>query len=110
VLLNVFETVHEVLIWEATPLLLNGICESLTETSASGRVWGDNNIALLSKDRRVPPGTPTVCPSPLWSSVDEVGERIFLTFLESGRLDDPSLDRGIRYSSRKVYLTDLIVR
>jgi len=110
VLLNVFETVHEVLIGEATPLLLDGVCESLTETSASGRVRSDNHIALFSKDSGVPPGTPTVCPCPLWSSVDEVGKRIFLIFLESGRFDDPGLDRSIRCSARKVYLTDLIVR
>jgi len=92
VLLNVFETVHEVLIWEATPLLLDVIRESLTETSASGRVRSDNHITLFSKDGGVPPGTPAVCPRSLWPSMNEVGKRIFLTFLESRRFDDPGLD------------------
>ena len=60
--IDVFPSVDEVIVWVSAPAALNSISEVLTETSGSGWVGCDNNIALVSPDCRVPTVGPGVTP------------------------------------------------
>lgn len=51
---------------------------TLPESSAASGVYSDNKVSLLSPYVRIPPGTPPIFPSALWTSVYQEHGRPFL--------------------------------
>lgn len=89
---DVVPGVDQVVVWPATPLALDGVGEELSETGGTSWVGGDNDVALVSPDLRVPAVGPAVTPVTLRTTVDVEGERVSYVLLPESRLDNVSLE------------------
>lgn len=58
VVVNVLPAFDEIVIWIATPIVLNHVSKLIAEPSASCWIWRNNHIALVSKNLVVPACAP----------------------------------------------------
>ena len=89
---DVVPGVDQVVVWPVTPLTLDRVGEELSETGRSSWVGGDNDVALVSPDLRVPAVGPAVAPVTLRTTVDVEGERVGHILLVEGGLDDVGVE------------------
>lgn len=75
----------------AAPILVDGIGKSLAVACRACDIRCDDNEALLSEHSRIPSRRPAITPSSLWTTMNEVCDRIFLRFVKVARLDDPGV-------------------
>lgn len=61
-----------------TPVVLDGVRESLTESSTACRVGGNHDIALVGPGLGVPSRAPAIGPIALGSTVDEEDQGVLL--------------------------------
>ena len=62
----------------ASPVLVDGVCESLAIARRTRDVGRDDDETLLGEDSRVPSSRPAITPSSLRAAVNEVGYWVFL--------------------------------
>lgn len=89
---DVVESLHQVNIRRAAPVLVDSISQLLAITSRSSGVQEDNNKAGASKDVGVPAGAPVVVKGALGSSMDNEGEGVLLRGVESNGLEEESVN------------------
>src|SRR4051794_8454826 len=70
VVLDILKSVDEIIVGSSSPFIGNAINEILTITSASCRVWSDDDVSLLCKYRWIPSRAPTLAPSALWTTME----------------------------------------
>jgi hypothetical protein len=95
VLADPVEDVDNVLIWITSPVATDRISKVLTVAGTSGRIRGNHNVSLFSKDGRVPPGGPRVQPCTLRTAVNQVRHRIFPVAIKVTRSYDDAVDLRI---------------
>ena len=62
---DVFEAFNEILVRLAAPIVFDAILERHTISAAARGIGGDDDVALLSEDSRVPSGRPAIIPCTL---------------------------------------------
>ena len=72
-----FEQVLNVDVWITSPVLVDGVCESLAVARRARDVRRDDYEALLGEDSRVPSRRPAITPSSLRAAMDEIGYGVF---------------------------------
>ena len=78
-----------------TPVILDSVGEFVAVPGRAGWVWRDDDVALVGEDLGVPAGAPGVVPGALGTTVDEVGEGVFLALVEAFGVDYPGVDLSI---------------
>ena len=87
-------TIHQVGVDFPTPIPADLIHKLLSVAGRTAWVWREHDVALVSKDLRVPTIAPTVIPGALWSAVNQDNERIFLAWIKIGRLQQEPMNLG----------------
>lgn len=74
-----------------TPVVLNGIGQLITVSSATRGIGCNNHVSLVCPDLVVPSTTPRISPSTLGSTVDIEEQRVGLGFVKAGWVNDPGV-------------------
>ena len=89
---NIVPSVNQIVVRPVTPLALDRVGKELSETGRSSWVGGDDDVALVSPDLRVPAVGPAVAPVTLGTTVNVEGERVRYILLVEGGLDDVGVE------------------
>lgn len=89
---DVVESLHQINIRRAAPVLVDGIGQLLAISSRSSGVQKDSDKASAGKDVGVPAGVPVIIEGALGSSVDKESKRVLLRGIKSDGLKEESVN------------------
>ena len=92
ILAHPLKKVLKIMIRIAAPVPDTRIREHLPIPAASRNIRRDHDIPLFGEHGRIPAGDPGVFPGCVRPAVDEVGDWVFLCFVEGAGLDYPGVD------------------